>query len=250
VSRAERSAFDKGNTKIHKEIATWGGKRIVWVNEATSAVKDKELLKHISDGSAVSYDKLYGTNTQMPIQFKLWFISNNSMNIEADAGIFRRYRHMQMDSKFLSPEEGWTADNYETRVFKKDPNFGGDLRTKYRAAFLHLIFSYSKKFAETGMANQPADWKAEKEAVMQGNDLFKDWFETKCAVGGGLRVSKQTMEEQLKTVKKFNLRDELKRMRVAFTYESQERMTVNGARHKGVYHGFGMIVEEEGDPEA
>lgn len=221
----------------------------MWANEVSAAPKNSQLLKELTDGVATKYDKLYSTNTLMKIQFKLFLVSNNSLTIKMDEGIRRRFRHLQMDSKFISADEGWVADRFDAKIFKKDAGFGAGLRTTYRAAFLHLLFSYSKKFHAQGMAAYPADWKAEKDAVVQGNDTFREFFETAFVVGD-LKVSKQLVEQMLRPMGKYNLRDELKRMGVQFKYDSQERMTINGTKHKGFYHGFGVVNEPEADPEA
>ena len=245
VCKTEKTAFDEGNAKVHKEIGTWTNKRIVWANEVSAAKKNSELLKELTDGTAVKYDKLYSTNALMKVQFKLFMVSNSSMAIKMDAGIQRRFRHLQMDTKFLSVEEGWVADCYDTHVFKTDPSFGGGLRTTYRAAFLQLLFSYSNKFYKTGMAAYPADWKAEKDAVVQANDPFRDFFESTFQVGN-FSISKAEADRLVKPLK-VNLRDELKRLGISFTYESQERRTVGCAKLKGFWHGFGIAQEPEPD---
>ena len=97
VCRTEKTAFDEGNTKVHKEIATWQGKRIVWANEVSAAKKNSELLKELTDGTSVKYDKLYSTNAIMRILFKLVLVSNHSIAIKMDAGFQRRIRIFQMD---------------------------------------------------------------------------------------------------------------------------------------------------------
>jgi hypothetical protein len=241
VCKTEKTAFDEGNTKVHKEIGTWSGKRIAWANEVSSAKKNSELLKDLTDGTCVKYDKLYSTNAMMRIQFKLFLVSNNSLSIKMDAGIQRRFRHLQMDSKFLSVEEGWKADNFEKKIFKKDTAFGDALRTTYRSALLQLLFSYSKKFHETGMAVYPCDWKAEKDAIVEQNDKFRECFEAEFTIGDELNVSKQLAEELLQPAGKSNIRDEFKRMGIAFTYKSQECRVINGEKHKGFYYGFGAM---------
>ena len=241
VCRTEKTAFDEGNSKVHKEIATWGGKRIVWANEVSAAKKNSELLKELTDGAAVKYDKLYSTNALMRIQFKLFLVSNNSLSIKMDAGINRRFRHFQMDSKFLTPEEGWVADRFEAKIFKKDPRFGTELRTTYRAAFLHLLFSRAKKFHEHGLATYPVEWKAERDAVVEAADTFREFFDINFEVRDALTISKQELDSLLKPYGKVNIRDELKRLNIPFEYQSQQRKTVDGVKHKGIYRGFGSV---------
>lgn len=241
VCKTEKCAFDEGNSKVHKEIATWAGKRIVWANEVSASKKNSELLKELTDGTAVKYDRLYSTNALMKIFFKLFLVSNSSLSIEMDAGIARRFRHLQMDSKFITAEEGWKGDRFDAKVFKKNIDLGSLLTTTYRAALLHLLFSYSKKFHDEGMAPYPLDWKAEKDAVVAANDTFRDIFENVFTIGEGLKVSKEEVDKWLKSMGKMNLRDELKRMSIPFSYDSQEQQKIGGKRVKGFYHGFGIV---------
>jgi len=246
VCKTEKTAFDERNPKVHKEIATWGSKRIVWANEVSSAPKNSALLKELTDGASVKFDRLYGTNELMRVEFKLFIISNFSLSIDMDEGIRRRFRHMQMDSKFITEEEGWVNDNFTKKIFKKDINFGKGLRTTYKAAFLQLLFSYSKKFHEHGLSAYPLDWKAEKDSVVLANDSFREKFEDKFTIGEGLKVSKLDFDMVFGGAKSnINLRDDLKRLGIDFTYNCKERHTIRGEQHKGFYHGFGMTLSEE-----
>jgi hypothetical protein len=236
VCKTEKDAFDEHNMKAHKEIGTWGGKRIIWTNEVNDKPKNAEFLKELSDGTTVKYDKLYSTNALMRIECKLFIVSNYSLHIEMDAGIRRRFRHFQMDSEF---KEG-VEDNFDLKIFKKDGRFGTALRTTCKHAFLHLLFSYSKKFSEQGLCAYPADWNHEKDAIVTANDKFRDKFEELFAVGQNLKISKEALEHAFKDTGKTKLRDNLKRIGLEFTYDSQERHTINGKKHKGFYHGFGL----------
>jgi hypothetical protein len=75
VGKASSNAFDENNAKVHKDIATWDTKRIMWANELTTKPKDAELLKAIGDGTTIPYDKLYDTKQDMSVDFKLFMIS-------------------------------------------------------------------------------------------------------------------------------------------------------------------------------
>jgi len=69
---------------------------------------------------------------------------------------------------------------------------------------------------------------------------FRHWFEQTFEIGASHSISKAEVETQLKQFGVVNIRSELKRMQVAFTYDAQERCTIKGERWKGFYHGFGL----------
>jgi hypothetical protein len=247
VCTTDKNVFDADNSKAHKEIATWSGKRIVWADELSPANKNSELLKKIADGTSIKYDKLYGTNELMSIQFKLFLVSNHSLTIKLDGGITRRVRHLQMDSKFISKEEGWIEDDYTQKKFLKDETLIKTMTTVYKSAFLQLIFEHSHKFHLEGLAPYPEDWKAEKAAIEETNDVFRDFFETHFIVGEHLLAPKQVVEARLKSIGNFKIRDEMKRLGIKFDYDSQKRKTIDSVAYKGFYIGFGMRLPTEDD---
>ena len=72
-----------------------------------------------------------------------------------------------------------------------------------------------------------------------GNISFNIWFATTFNSGQELNVSKREVDKLI-TMDALAFRRELERSHVEFTYESQERLTIDGVREKGFYHGFGL----------
>jgi hypothetical protein len=178
----------------------------------------------------------------MQISFKLFLVSNHSLNIKQDNGISRRYRHLQMDSKFKTKAEGWTHDDFEKKIFLKDEYFQKSITETYRAAFLHLIFMHSNKFfVNRRLPEIPAPWALEKASSEEQNDKFLEWFETSFTKGSELSIPKARLEDLMPSTLKMNVRDELKRLGIKFTYESQKKKTINGVLYKGFYVGFGEV---------
>ena len=58
VSKANGDFMDAG-ADLRKEIATWRGLRILWVNEVSARKKNEELVKCIGDGTSNGYNPLY-----------------------------------------------------------------------------------------------------------------------------------------------------------------------------------------------
>jgi hypothetical protein len=247
VGKIQNDVFDKKNTTRHKSIEVWSGLRIAWTNELTTDKKDAEFLKDVSDGTSVKYKKMYGTETNMPITFKPFVVSNHTINIDADGGVKRRNRILQMDSDFI---ENLEVEDYKNCRFKRDDTFGLSLRTTYKHAFLHLLFSYSKLFVDSNyqLCEYPTEWKEESDDAMKTNNKFLEWFEdnfeifnnSKEQVEDTFKINKAQLELLLKGFGgKVNFKDEVKKNRWNFTYDSQKRL--DGG--KGIWFGF-KIVEK------
>lgn len=250
VGKIQNDIFDKKNATRHKSVETWSGLRLAWTNELTTDKKDAEFMKEISDGTSVKFKKMYGVEQKMVITFKSFIVSNHTINIDADAGVKRRARILQMDSDFI---EGLAQDEPEKCRFKRDETFGLSLRTKYKHAFLHLLFQYSKKFVDNNyqLCEYPKEWAEESDEAMKANNKFLEWFEDTFEIYDGsegqneedFKINKTNFENELKSFGgKVNFKDEIKKNRWNFTYNSQKRMGCC----KGVWFGFRKLeIEEE-----
>ena len=210
-NKIESSAFELKNSQLHKEIATWKGLRIGWINELTKNKQDAEIIKQVADGTSIKYKVMYGITDSMPITFKPFIISNHSITIDADEGIARRVKLFQMDSEFI---DGLVSDNFETCQFKRDNNFGIDLRTKYKFALMDLIYSYSNKFAQTNkLSTYPADWNEEKKNCLDDNNVFAGFVKTHFEFDATYEISEYSLKKYLKQNKFENVkfRDEAKK---------------------------------------
>jgi len=209
--KIESSAFELKNSQLHKEIATWKGIRVGWINELTKNKQDAEIIKQVADGTSIKYKVMYGVSDNMPITFKPFIISNHSITIDADAGIARRVRLCQMDSEFI---DGLETDNFETCQFKRDNNFGDALRTTYKFALMDLIYSYSYKFAQTNkLSTYPVDWNEEKKNCLDDNNVFAGFVKTHFEFDATYEISEYSLKNYLKQNKFENIkfRDEVKK---------------------------------------
>ena len=217
VDKAPSNALDENNTKLHKVIGTWKNKRILWTNELSEKKKDPNLIKCIGDGTSLSYEKLYDTNKIMNILFKLFMVSNFTLDIKMDNGIKRRLRHMQMDSEFIDTNE----NNFDKKIFIKDKTFLNKITTQYKHALLHVLFLESKRFFETNtLCDFPIEWKIETENVVNTNDTFKDFWEDHFEVGKDFYCYKDEFKEIIDSYDgKIKIKDELKRLKIDVVYD-------------------------------
>jgi phage/plasmid-associated DNA primase len=236
IVELEQELFDINFGQIHKSVAGWKGKRIAYLNEMSRRKKNESLLKKVADGTSIPYKVMYGTMDTMPITFKLFIVGNHTMKVDADGGIGRRLRMMQFDSDFVTD---LAADDPENCRFVKDINFGNLLQTTYKHALLAVIFEYSTMYATEGrLRPYPKAWADESADVVRDNNQFEDYFNDQFVVDPAGVVCKRVMTETLAGYKGgvVNIKDELKKMRITYTYDYKGR--VKGETVKGVYVGF------------
>ncbi|MEI8137972.1 MAG: hypothetical protein WCH21_11655, partial [Bacteroidota bacterium] len=243
IKMGENDIFECNYGSRHKEIATWRGKRIVWINELTKKKQDADIIKHVSDGTSITYKIMYGINGKMPITFKLAVVSNNTLKIDGDAGIARRLKTLQMNSDFVDGVE----DDFVKKIFKKDDQFGKKLQTTYKYALMSLIYQYSKSFVDDGfkMKATPVEWELETKNIIAGSNKFQDFFHKYFTEDVNEKISKKKMDEFLTEHNQcVNIKDELMRMKVDVTYNSRDKTKGSGTV-KGVWEGIRFRTDEE-----
>ena len=244
ITEGENDLFECNFGSRHKEIATWRGIRIMWINELTKKKQDAEVIKKISDGTSIKYKVMFGINGTMPITFKMAVISNNTLKIDGDAGIERRLKTMQMNSEF---EDKYTEDDFENKHFKKDEGFGEKLQTKYKHALMSLIYQYSKSFVDDGfkMKPIPKDWEEESKNIVASNNKFQEFFDKYFIADSEGKASKKRIEEIMTECNiHANIKDELMKMKLAVKYNSQGKCKGSGSV-KGVWEGIREKTDEE-----
>jgi hypothetical protein len=236
IVKIESDAFEPNNNNFHKEVATWKGARIGWINELSKKQQDPELIKQVCDGTSVKYKVMYGVSSNMPITFKMCVVSNNSISINADRGVARRLKILQMDSSF---DDKYVVDNFEECKFKKDTKFGELLQTTYKFALMDIIYSYSKRFIDSDfkMCDYPDEWRNETDECLASNNDFAEYFNDHYITDPEGQTCKRELDAFIKAFgKPIKIKDELKRMGVKFSYASKARL--GKERIQGVYTGF------------
>jgi hypothetical protein len=211
--KIESNSFEKKNSNLHKEIATWKGIRIGWINELTKAEQDPELIKQVCDGTSIKYKVMYGISDMMAITFKPFIISNHSPTIDADAGIARRLKMFQMDSEFI---EGLESDDFENCRFKRDSKFAELLRTEYKFALMDLIYSYSKNVInnEFVLSEYPSEWNEVKKECIVDYNPFAEFIMQQFEFSSDYQITEHSLKQYFKLCKindKIKFTDEVKK---------------------------------------
>lgn len=237
VVKMESDIWDENYGSRHKEIATWRGIRIGWLNEMSKKKKDENALKDMSDGKQTRYKVMYGEMATMMIMLKLFIVSNTTIELDADGGVARRIQMMQLDSKFLAD----VKDDYEKKVFARDTSFGLRLTNEYKFALMDLLFEYSKKFYDDKfkLKPMPIEWKNDTNEVIEFNSEMRDWIDLNFEFIANAKITRTEMEMRLTSYNKFGInkkefKDVLKAMGKVVAYNSQEYL--NGI--KGVWVGI------------
>lgn len=250
IKKADNKVFDV-NFDMKKELPSFYGKRLIWVNELSELKKDSDRLKALSDGTTYSFGRNYATESEiLNVLFKIIIVSNYSLNIKADNGVSRRFKLCQFNSKF---DEKYVEDDYEKLEFKKDKNFGTKLRTDLKMALIELLAQYANYYwIEKKLKSYPDEWDEEKQENMNDNNKFDSWFNENFTTDlfeikegeKGLFIGKQFMTDMLpNNLQNVKINDELKRMRINFTYDKAKRYKTQ----RGVYVGFGLKKIEKED---
>ena len=93
--------LEKDNAKVHKSIATWKGKRIIYADEGTKKKLNDGLIKKVGDGISIENEIMYGCVEIVNVLFKMFVCSNHIPNFDEDnEAVFNRYKQIQMCSHF------------------------------------------------------------------------------------------------------------------------------------------------------
>jgi hypothetical protein len=252
VKKADSRLFDD-NFDMKKELPTFYGKRLIWLNELSEKRKDADRLKAFADGTTYTFGRNYATESEsLNVLFKVLVVSNYSLNIKADNGVKRRFKLCQFNSKF---GDQFTEDNYDNLEFVKDKDFGKKLKNELKMPLIQLLAEYGNKYwIDKKLKQYPIEWEEEATENMGDNNKFDVWFYDNFTFSldelkedeKGLFVGKQCITDMLPSdLKNVKLNDELKRMRINFTYDKAKRYKTS----RGVYIGFGLKKVNEEDKE-
>jgi hypothetical protein len=241
VMKANKDVLDVG-ADLRKEVATWNGLKLLWLNEVSIKPKDEDLVKAVCDGTSYKYNRLYAEEAVvMPIQFKLFAVSNNTLTIKGDAGVKRRFKLLQHNSQFKDNFE----DDYEKLEFKKDKDFKSNLLGEFKNALVYLIMSYSNRYwNDKQLLEYPAEWLEGANEIMMENDKFSEWFYDNFEVGTDKQTHKSAFEDVCKSaqLKNLKIKDEITRLKIQVKYDSQKenykKEIVNGVASSKKYKGF------------
>lgn len=236
ISSIDNKFFNKGNA-IDKTISSMSKtNRIIYLNELDTSKLDISLIKLVADGGVIKYKRLYGGEDYMPVNFKCIVVSNSQLNFDSDEGMNRRLRTMELSSSFKDVKE----NDYQKRIFIRDPSFANELKTTLAIPLLYLLFQSAYEYNQTkSLAPYPSDWEAENDEILNDNDEINDWFFSTYELNKDSFISKANFEADLGFAKisRKDFKNFIKKNKFDIYYNDQKMIH----RKKGVWFGFRLL---------
>lgn len=187
--KTDKSFFEDGNKKIHKQLAMMKGKRLVYADEFNEKKVNAEFMKIIGDGLRIENEIMFGTSEMINVMFKAWILTNHIPNIDAkEQAVYNRYNQISYGSHFDRTGKR-TCENIERLEFIADTTLGDKIKTKYYNEVFELIIEYANKYYVSKLPPIPKQFLTDAEATKMKNDEFGCWFGDNCEINSDERVA-------------------------------------------------------------
>lgn len=254
VKKLQTDCFERDNSKRHKQFNDIDSMRILWVNEVSQKQQDVSFIKDISDGVPFKNEVMYGTEKEIDVQAKVFFVSNGEPKFASDEGIRRRYRYVEFCSKFF--DDG--AQMYAYTRGKPDINLHY-IRDKTApdflksdegmSALLSIIYEGARLYLMDGL-KPPARYEELKETAIRANNNYADFIDNfrECE---GKNIYKDELAQYWECIgikSKFNLSDCIQAFREkGYIYDGKKQSRVNGKVKTGFLMNLEFIEDMEDD---
>ena len=252
VAAVGNEFFEENEKMRHKTLDTLSSiTRIIYADEMKKKKQDNDFIKQIANGTTISYGKMHGNKKDLPVNFKVFMISNNILDFDNDNGIQRRIRTCEFSSSFRDIPQ----DIPETRCFKANKDFHKDLRDKYSNALLDIIFEYAFQYCkDKSLKPYPDEWKDENDNVIACNNVYDEIFENEFEFNSNYRIHKDDVACILQkygiAYKQKELLGDLRRYpQYNISYNSQMQVKMNGKNIKGWWVGMRQKIDNVPSPE-
>merc|ERR1712146_96066 len=116
VHTLNSKSLEESYDKKHKWIKATQGKRLLWIDELRkNKLQDTSMMKKIGDGMSLDTEILFGTQEDIAIRNKLFFVSNHSPSFVNDKGMENRMKVVKLQSSF---RDNVSEDDFERRIFR------------------------------------------------------------------------------------------------------------------------------------
>ena len=253
VYKGKKDMFSETFTKGHKIYAHLHGIRMLYLEEIDKKKQDMDILKDFVDGNKYNYEVLFGTESELDIQFKLLFLSNNLMNFDSDAGIKRRLIHLEFKNKFVDKEEIEEERKKHKigSVYEVDRHLQKKFQNNdaYKNALIHILIKRAKQYFDEGLII-PQKYIDMAKEVCDENNKFKNFFEHFFEVtdNDNDKVSKAEIHDMYNNYYKCNFSPAVVMTSIKslqLSYVKDRRCMYNGTGMKGVVVGIKKKTVDE-----
>jgi phage/plasmid-associated DNA primase len=242
VYNTKGNFIEKGNTKIHKQLAMMTGMRLVWLDEFGTTQLDSEFSKVLGDGLTTENEVMFGTSQRINIMFKLFALTNNMVKVSSgETALFNRYKQISYGSHFCRTGKRQVEEPEKLR-FIADTSLGDRIKTEYYNEVFALIIEYAHKYYTTKIPPIPEQFVCDTKQTQMANDEFGTWFTENCVLDENGRTSMKALIDRSgmpeKVVKEGMARQGLKYNRELKGCGKDH----NGKAYRGGY--VGVILQE------
>ena len=187
--KTDKSFFEDGNKKLHKQLAMMKAKRLVYADEFNEKKVNAEFMKIIGDGLKIENEIMFGTSEIINVMFKAWILTNHIPNIDAkEQAVYNRYNQISYGSHFDRTGKR-TIENDARLEFIADTTLGDRIKQEYYNEVFELIIDYANKYYISKLPSIPKQFLIDAEATKMKNDSFGCWFEENCEIDSNERVA-------------------------------------------------------------
>lgn len=253
VKKLQSDAFERDNSKRHKQFNDIDSSRILWVNEVSQKQQDVSFIKDISDGVPFKNEVMYGTEKEIDVQAKVFFVSNGEPKFASDEGIRRRYRYVEFCSKFF--DDGYqmmeyTRDKPDQKIhYIRDKTAPDFLKSdEGMSALLSIIYDGARLYLRDGL-KPPARYEELKENAIRANNGYADFMDNFEPYSGHC-ISKTKLQEHWEGLygprATFRMETCIQAFREkGFIYDCKKQVKVNGRNLKGAIMDIKFIESNE-----
>lgn len=254
VKKLQTDCFERDNSKRHKQFNDIDSMRILWVNEVSQKQQDVSFIKDISDGVPFKNEVMYGTEKEVDVQAKVFFVSNGEPKFASDEGIRRRYRYVEFCSKFFDNETQmmeYTKNKPDQKIhYIRDKTAPDFLKSdEGMSALLSIIYDGSRLYLRDGL-KPPARYEELKETAIRANNNYADFIDNfrECE---GKYIHKDELAQYWESIgikSKFNLADAIQAFREkGYIYDGNKQKKINKKVKTGFLMNLEFIEDEEDD---
>jgi phage/plasmid-associated DNA primase len=194
--KTDKSFFEDGNKKLHKQLAMMKGKRLVFADEFNEKKINSEFMKLIGDGLAIENEIMFGTSELINILFKAWILTNHCPNIDAkEQAVYNRYKQISYGSHFDRTGKR-NVENVDKLEFIADTTLGNKIKNEYYNEVFEIIIEYANKYYVSKLPEIPKQFLNDAESTKMKNDVFGSWFNDNCQINEYERVALKLLVEK------------------------------------------------------
>jgi phage/plasmid-associated DNA primase len=200
VYRSNATLLSSKNTKVHKQITSIKGKRLVYLEELPKEDDlNCKLIKELADGTFYENEIMFGTTETIKITSKFFALSNHIPKIDPDEqAVYNRYKQVSFNSHFDRTGTRKVEDP-EKLLFIADKDLTQKIVDTKRDEVVSIIIEYANKFYLRKLPKIPDQFIADTEETKNTNDEFGIWakkflkFSTTGKIGKLIMMEKSSL---------------------------------------------------------